>query len=739
MSTWTLTYTPVGGPSVTQDFAAWGLKSLHRKLASFACDTVTFIGDGLLIDANPLFVYGSTVTIKKNGIGWFTGVVTQIPGGATPKHEQQSYEVSGPWWYFENLIFQQEWYSWDGIHSRLISTLKTMVIIGQNLDGTKMDLGQMMSTVLDYILVTAAASMPPFVPFAKGLMTPDVIIPFGEVTDKTCAQVIESCIQWVPDAVSWFDYTTTPPTFNVARRGDLGAVTIPAYGAPTSGLEITPRHDLVVPAVIAKYDQTNTIDGTTYNEVIVDQYPPNAPDPAFSNLVQHIDLIGGNATFQKQAVTVKDRPKSAASAITMPWILKREPWLTGANAAQPVYDVANIGCANLFTTIDPHDPEATSPDPGFTLDSMTEELIAGTICDWMKTNDHVYGCKALIQADLQYTGSDPATAALFTFDPANPLTPTPPGVGFLTRYYGVTVTNAATQTYEELTSLQASEPVPVGLAQKLYQGLSVLHYQGTIETTEQECGGTVGLNHVVNLSGGRAEWATMLAAVFEINENIDEGITQIRIGANVVLNLEEWTELLRAARGRLFSWHLQQRTTGKSTSPTTVQGPASVPQGAVNNSAPAAQIKPFPFQVTTRQDPGNPGNYQFKVYLNSSLLKSPSLADNIAITGLDIWTSLIPNSNIWVEANVAGLAVSSTPTILIGAGFNPNDFAWNSGAFVEDDGGNPPHQTKFRVLIATSGAAGSGAPPITQWVRNHLVIQNITLNFEPAIYPSPLS
>ncbi len=58
----------------------------------------------------------------------------------------------------------------------------------------------------------------------------------------------------------WFDYATTPPTLNIARRGDGVPVSIVAfagegedYDGPVDSVEINPRYDLVVPAVVIKY------------------------------------------------------------------------------------------------------------------------------------------------------------------------------------------------------------------------------------------------------------------------------------------------------------------------------------------------------------------------------------------------------------------------------------------------------------------------------------------------------
>ena len=102
-------------------------------------------------------------------------------------------------------------------------------------------------------------------PLAIGTITPNAIAPYAEALDESCAAVIQHFLRWTPDAITAFDYTTTPyPTLSIVQRSSAASVTLPAYGAPVSGLELTPRHDLQTPCVQLKFEQTNDIDGDTF-------------------------------------------------------------------------------------------------------------------------------------------------------------------------------------------------------------------------------------------------------------------------------------------------------------------------------------------------------------------------------------------------------------------------------------------------------------------------------------------
>lgn len=595
---WTLTYYPPVGAPVTKptDETGWGLEGLNRQLESCAIDKFTFNAPRQAVDVDLLFAQWSQIVVKdSSGKTRFVGIVGKTPRRGKFSAESGSYEVWGPWYWLERLPFQQEWYSTDGVHIALITTTKSRVIIGQNIDGTKMDLGTMMRTVLNYVLTAAAAATPAFVPFKIGLMTPTMTIPFEEIKDMTCAQFIKHMLKFVPSCVQWFDYTTLDllgnplPTLNFAQRATLPNKCLPLFGGTiVSDWEINARYDLQIQGVIAKYEETNVIDSVSMEEVVVDKYPLTAPDNGFHNLVTTVDLIGGREAFQKQAVTVAERPIAWNDTIAKPWVLKKLHWLVDLG-----YDTDNIAINDITTIIHPDDPAATAPPTGFALDALTEELITGDITQWMTDNQDIFAATVIVKVTMPYLGSDASTKTLFTFDPTNPGVPTAPGFGYLVRYITIKATNASSTTYEQLTDVSASEPIPTGLAQAIYNELSVLHYEGFIETTEQECSGWIGIGNNFNTKDGRAEWQTMNAMVVSIKENIDKGITRVGMGPQRVLNLQDYTELLRAMRGILPSWHLQSRTNAQSAGPKI--------QGSVHS--PITEISGPPSAVTTNSNP----------------------------------------------------------------------------------------------------------------------------------------
>jgi len=228
--------------------ADWGLTQFTRKLKTQGTDEMGFKADGTLCDAAPLFAIYSTLTLWRDrtvnsdgtfsgGTIWFNGLVTQVPRAGAPDAESMAYKVSGPWWYLEKRVFQQPYqnvflgYSTpnDPTSDAIFAPgITTHLFLNQGVSGsalTKINNGQQIIEALNWALkpFTDANAAPPF---QIGRITPTVDVPIDEVRDITCAQVIQKMLRWSPEAVTWFDYTTTPPTFNCIRRSDMIALNL---------------------------------------------------------------------------------------------------------------------------------------------------------------------------------------------------------------------------------------------------------------------------------------------------------------------------------------------------------------------------------------------------------------------------------------------------------------------------------------------------------------------------------
>jgi hypothetical protein len=694
----------------------WGLRDLVRERINQAEDVVTFRADGRASDANPLFDFGSTVKLFRNGMPWFYGRVVQVPGRASAKAEDQLYRLAGPWWYLENLVFQQAWETTNGLDATLVATNKSRLVLGQKDDGTKLDSGSAILEVLAY--ATARG-----VPLTVGAVSPNAIAPYEEALDLSCAEVIRKFLRWTPDAAVSFDYTTSPyPTLSIHRRADAGTVTLPAYRSPVSGFDLTPRHDLQVPAVVLKFEQTNDIDNDTYTSLTVQAAPTSATGDEPGALVMTLDLSGARATYQKQKVRTTSIPASESSAGVIAWWKGKFPWLNDFADT----DLMVVSGTQTLTIENP----ANYPD--ITLSDLPNELLEGSVAAWMNLD----AAPLLIQATLQYTGATTDESAV-VFDSANQRV-------VYTRVIG---TNAETQIYSRLTSATEAEPVPSGLAQALYDAVSTLAYDGVIELTEEECSGVAVPGSLLNLSGGRAEWATMAAQIQRIEEHIDLGQTKIVVGPGKHLGHGDLAGLLRVNRLRRISYRLNERTTASgSGNAAKVSGGEQSPRSD-SLFRPTAGAAPEPNKPFELLDASDATGLKVAVNVNSFLQKSLTPNDTYAITGLGTAMAVSVGSQIWLEIDFSSLAVSAAA---IGSGSGgwtgfPNPFVYT---------GTAPNQVPVKTFLligyiaaassTLDGTVISGGPSsapvsgkIIQCVSQNLLLQNVVFNGLPAIFPFP--
>ncbi|MCV6900612.1 hypothetical protein OE165_26580, partial [Escherichia coli] len=60
-------------------------------------------------DASEKFAYGSTVTIKRDGVKWFVGKVRAIPKSGSAASEGHDYLIEDAWAELERLTYQEPW------------------------------------------------------------------------------------------------------------------------------------------------------------------------------------------------------------------------------------------------------------------------------------------------------------------------------------------------------------------------------------------------------------------------------------------------------------------------------------------------------------------------------------------------------------------------------------------------------------------------------------------------------
>jgi len=554
---WLLTYN-----GTQKSFADWGLSNLRRSRVSQAQDTVSFSAPGPY-DAAELFPYGAIVTISYQADSggavapWFYGRVIQVPRSGSATEERMDYQLAGPWWHLDNLVYQQVWSSGmraqpytlaedeiklgeETIHDEitgedtvydLIGVYKSRVILGQDHAGAQRTSGQVVADVINYAIISGA----PIQLDPEDPIEPDLQIPFDEQNDITCSEAIRRMLRWSPDAVTWFDYSTTPyPTFHCVRRSALQSLAIPLSGVENSisNLQIIPRPDIQVPAVVLKFEQTNTVDGVEYENIVTDKYPLSATGREFAALCATLQLAGFQTNYVTQKIETEDLPLPGISSSPEFW-----------RAHDP--SIADVDTYELTFLV----PQC-SADPG---SDYPRELTSGQVQDWM--DKHV---KRQIVSAVCLVGIMDSEGVMVKEE-------------WRTLSCEIIVTDAETRTYTKLASQVTGESIPVGLAKALYDSLNPLQYAGSVTLTEEECcaeGVAAALRaasgFTLNLTGSLVAWETMNALIQQIDEDVDSGRTTITFGPAEQLSAQDLIERLRTNRGRGVAFNFIKRTTGES-------------------------------------------------------------------------------------------------------------------------------------------------------------------------------
>lgn len=553
---WTLKYKGKEKP-----FAEWGIRAVRRRLVSQGIDAISFVQPASSDLDDPLFEEGEIVEIKRDDALWFYGRAEDAEGFATGRNAGLAYTISGPWWWLANMGFRQVWkVRPNPFEPALADQFSSYCLLGSKVDGTQQTIKDQIAEALNYAIGQDA----PLAFDIDGLST--IFPPIRDVWNAPVADVIKKMIEWAPDIVSWFDYSTDPyPTLRMRRRENQAEVllnlkaSMKADGYKISERKVRARNDLKVPGVVIYYIRTDSNNGSVYSVINEEKYPPGITGREPKALVAAINLEGANITYAQ--VTIECPTIDAQSAN---W------WkLHDAHLQSP--SIVGLSITPNSATYTDENGDAVEP--------LARELI-GTWSPWMGGSVQRINVRAL--ASWTERGDNGAVITVVE----RPIVTS------------IIATNLASGTYNSAPSGVTGEPQPIGLAEALYKAASVLHYEGRVVLKEEQCSGRVSVGSVLNLDNGRTPWKTMRAQVQEVVEEIDTGTTTVVFGPPQHLGPSDYIELLRATHNRLRFASPASRATGIAGGTSAILGQAVSKQVATSGHGGVTQQKWF--------DPTNP-------------------------------------------------------------------------------------------------------------------------------------
>lgn len=577
---------------VEKTLAAWGITSAKLIRRTQRSDTLELRFDGTAFDEAELFAYRSTITLRRKGVDYFVGVAVHTPRMARPSAEGVSYTFAGPWWYLEHIVYQQQW-KFLNVGGDNLAAVSNLVLAIDN-DGALISTGAQITDTLTEAVAAGAA-------LQLGANDCAITVPPEAGRDLTCAEVIRRMLRWHPDAVTWFDYSTTPPTLHIRQRANLAAAVFSVAGQPHTGMDIAARPDLVPPVVVLKYQILNQNDGIDQSYINVDQYPNATSELQSGAIVMTIDLQGTRSQYVKQYL--KTAPIAPTST---EWWKERLPWLADANIAN--LTLVEDSATSTAIASDGGTESGAASDPGSVADDggddavvLANYVVEGHIPEWLAAPTLLHAQMALVQAKVSYD------VAMGNDANGNPVVEHHDQETVVVK---VMSTDLSTGWYKQLSAVYIGDPQPEGLAQHYYNALAQLQYEGSFEITEAECGTKAAsfLGQVLNLTGGLSAWATMRALIFETTEDLATGRTRLRFGPAQYLSPKDWIDLNRQNRQRQQG-DLYGKVNGLVTlGSTPMGGTGKYDRGGAGSKAPP-HIDTW---VGAAAD-GNPGTYKISI------------------------------------------------------------------------------------------------------------------------------
>lgn len=291
-----------------QSPASLGVEAASRSLVSRGISRVILrIKNAALAEAAG-FTYRQAVTITRDGATWFQGRVARRPRFGNGGGVGSGIEIWDAWWDLSLLTYEQQWAE--------AGPPTTRVMLGAEATEEATDNGGIQvgpSTWVKYGYgaedgdrQTTAQELARLVGFAgqRGVSIQLGDVPTGfyiwpeESQDRKVSELMETLLRWHPFVVTWFDYTTTPPTLHIRSRLDesealqLTTASIDLATVAGSVVSCNSRDDLVPASVVIRYEQRYEGEAATVYE---DKYPPEATGRELGALLATISLDEGQA------------------------------------------------------------------------------------------------------------------------------------------------------------------------------------------------------------------------------------------------------------------------------------------------------------------------------------------------------------------------------------------------------------------------------------------------------------
>jgi hypothetical protein len=405
-------------------------------------------------------------------------------------------------------------------------------------------------------------------------------------------------------------------------------------------------------------------------------------------LVATVELAGMQMQIQKQQVQTRTLPTSSTDAKA--YLKAKFPVVK--DLADSDWNITAWSTAVIpdDSTGDPIDAKLERKY-GADRTELPRELVRGSIAEWMQKKVG----RVLVEFTVEATGTA-------TEDETKKIESLP-------KNFTVTATDATTKIYKGISSFEAAEDVPVGIAQAYYNTiLNSCQYAGQITLEAEDLAADVGNGRKLNLTGSAvAAWSTMAAPIHRVSWDIASGTTRISFGPNPELSLDDFMEFLKLLNKRPYNNYTTGERTGDElgdAAETSARGDTAgsfdVPETIISAGGGGGGASyEHAFKLSVALDGAN---WKWQVSSSKSVVTDGTNGEAI---------DLGPSGAAWktgaIKFDVA-TTISATKYIVLECTVDPDDLTltdWTLAAVDVADadevktGGDPIAQTKARLLI----------------------------------------
>lgn len=266
--TWTLK-----NGTTEKSLAEWGIDgSLSLSTGNFQPDQLTF---SVPKQASDLIELTSRkIELRRNGSTIFMGRLDTWTDDIST-NEAYRYNASGPWWYLDNIIYEQRFRTADDTDSD--GALLSNVVVGIGGFGRPLTMREALVDVFEFVSSLG-------IPVRLGQISSDFddLFPPFAASGISCAEVIRRILATRPFAVGWWDYRDSVPTWHVYPHAQLPVYDLQFGEPPLTSVRLhrsrTRPHGIDLKYIYAidtagRRQNASTATGDIRRRVITDSYP----------------------------------------------------------------------------------------------------------------------------------------------------------------------------------------------------------------------------------------------------------------------------------------------------------------------------------------------------------------------------------------------------------------------------------------------------------------------------------